>query len=233
MLPRLREKRIPRPTNKSTLTTSKGTRIDSDFSIKKYEIHSHIDLIVVCLLLLKIYRFLSFVSMAMTALEKPSEFDALHLKLVKSFEFTCRMVIMLRNLCPSSWIVLFTWSCALRFITMRASGRSASRRASRFLSTGTRPRRWTCSAPSIRSSTRDHCRVNYTYSRDYCVALSLQQATTRSCGWNNYNIGIPMDGHEWCMSGKEQACANDIFLSEDFVENNCLSAIYIVACSIQ
>ena len=49
MLPKLREKRILRPTNKTTLTTSNGTRIDSDFSIEKHEIHSHIDLIAVCL----------------------------------------------------------------------------------------------------------------------------------------------------------------------------------------
>ena len=65
--------------------------------------------------------------------------------------------------------------------------------------------------------------ANYTYSRDYCVALCRQQATTRKCSCNNYNLGISMDGHEWCMSGKEQACADNIFHSEDFVENNCLS----------
>ena len=66
--------------------------------------------------------------------------------------------------------------------------------------------------------------ANYKYSRDTCVSFCLQLATTRRCGCTSYNLGIPIDGYEWCLSSVNQTCADDeIILSEKFVEDNCLS----------
>ena len=66
--------------------------------------------------------------------------------------------------------------------------------------------------------------ANYAYSRDTCVSLCLQLATTLKCSCTNYNLGIPIDGYEWCLSSVNQTCAADeIILSENFVKDNCLS----------